>query len=335
MAFEWPRFLNQHGIEYAEGGANTSRDNLSVHCPFCGRDDPSMHMSVNLKGKGFRCWRHPEHRGKNPARLVQALINCTWERANQIVGQAIYVPTDFMDRIKSAVTPAPPVKHRVLDVPKEFKRFEGLPSSRPYVRYLKQRGFTDDDIAVMSRRYSMRYCISGSYAGRIMFLIRENGNLTAWTGRSISPNAELRYKALSIDDERAEREGYKAALGPISHYLLWHDRLKRSQADTLLLCEGPFDALKVDVLGREHGVTATCFFTAAPTDAQIETLHDICPQFKKRLLLLDAGTFALGMRVASKLSSLGVRPFQLDNALKDPGEFDRRSFQRFLLAAKI
>lgn len=331
MAFDWTRFCNQYGVAFAQGGANTSRNNITVHCPFCGPADPSMHMSVSLVGKGWRCWRHPGHRGKNPTRLVQALLRCDWERAAKITGQAIYVPSDFMDRVRGAISPQAIEVRRPLKEPKEFKRFEGLPSSRPFVSYLRSRGFTDDDIAVMSSRYSMRYCTQGAYRHRIMFMVRFMGDLVAWTGRSIARDAELRYRALSIDPERAQREGYEPALGAISHYLLWWDRLQRVDADTLILCEGPFDALKVDVLGNRHGVAATCFFTSAPTDAQMALLHEICPQFRRKVMLLDRGTLALSMRVVSSLSSLGVVSRELGQGLKDPGEFTPSTFEKFLL----
>lgn len=332
MAFEWQRFCEQNGIEFAQGGANTSRDNITVHCPFCGSADPSQHMSINLQGKGWRCWRHPQHRGKNPARLVQALLNCDWQRASQIVGQAIYVPSDFLDRVRGTINPPKIEKRPGLKVPSEFKRFQGLPSELPYANYLYGRGFTDEEIAGMSSRYSMRYCTSGPFRGRIIFLVRYTGELVAWTGRSISKYEELRYKALSVDPERTTAMGYEAALGPISHYLLWWDRLQNVDADTIVLCEGPFDALKVDVLGRRFGICATCFFTSSPTDAQIDLLHELCPQFKKRILLLDKGTFALGMRVVSRLSGLGVRTYEIEHGLKDPGEHTPETFERFALA---
>lgn len=334
MAFDWLRFLEQHRIEYNASGANTSRDNVVVHCPFCGHQDPSKHMSVNLVGKGFRCWRNPTHRGKNPARLVQAMIGCTYERASQIVGNAILIPTDFMARVRDTINPPPPVERRPLKMPAEFKRFTGLPSSKRFVRYLHERNFTDKQIERMSERLGVRYCTRGPYEGRIMFPLRFEKRLLSWTGRTIYNSEELRYKTLSIDPERTKREGYEAALGAISHYLLWYDVLKVADADTVFLCEGPFDALKVMVLGAKHGVVATCFFTAEPTEPQVNLLHEVLPRFKRRFMLLDRGTFATGIRVTSGLSSLGVVPASLPHRLKDPGEFTVPTFDQFLFALR-
>ena len=336
MAFDVLRFLEQNGIEYAKGGANTSRNNVTVHCPFCGPADPSKHMSINLVNKGWRCWRHPQHRGKNPARLVQALLRCPWERAMEIVGQAIFVPTDFMDRVRREVAPTPlTTTQRKLKLPKEFRAFAGKPSARPYENYLvKDRGFDWADVDRMTYKYDVRYCTRGPYRGRIIFPIYFMGELVAWTGRTLDRNNPLRYKALSVDEEKAESEGYHAAIGPISHYLLWFDDLVDADADTIILCEGPFDALKIDVLGRRDGIRATCFFTSSPTDAQIALLHELCPQYKQRVLLLDSKTLALGLRVVSSLKSLGVVRKELSTDLKDPGEFDINSFRKFALSLR-
>lgn len=335
MAFEWPRFLEQHRIEYSEGGANVSRDNIVIHCPFCGAADQSMHMSINLSGKGWRCWKNPSlHRGKNAARLVMALLSCTIERANQIVGNAVYIPDDFLARVRNTINPPDVQEPTPLKMPKEFKDFAGLPSARPFENYMRhERGFTWDEIDRMFR-YDVRYCTRGAYRGRIIFPIKFKKQLVSWTGRTISKNEELRYRALSTDPERAEREGYKPAIGAISHYLLWFDDLRKADADTIVLGEGPFDSLKVRVLGRREGVTSTCFFTSEPTGAQIDLLHELLPRFKYRYMLLDRGTFATGIRVSSALSSLGVVPLQLHPSLKDPGEFTVSTFRKFLLTLR-
>lgn len=319
--FDLQRFFDQHGIKYRTSGANVSRGNIAIHCPFCGPDDPSEHLSVNIEGKGWRCWRHPDHRGKSPARLVRALLRCSMDKAREIVGHSIFLPEDFGDRVKAMFATAAdmPIVDE-LPVPAEFRAFKGYPTSRPFVRYLRDRGFTDLQIGRMTNRYGMRYCTEGSYGGRIIFPVTYDGELVSWTGRSISRNATLRYKTLTTDEESADREGYRPALGAISHYLLWFDELEERGGEVLVLCEGPFDALKVDVLGRADGIRATCFFTAAPTEAQVDMLHTLARRFDRILLLLDKGTVSLGMRVSQQLSSVQVESAHMPKGLKDPGE---------------
>lgn len=332
--FDWIRFLDQHRVEYNQSGANTSRDNVTVHCPFCGTADPSKHMSINLSGKGWRCWRNTQHRGKNPARLVQGMIGGTFERASEIVGNAIFVPDDFMARVRAQYDPPPDIKPTPIKLPPEFKAFSYMPSARPYEEYLRRRGFSWKQIDRMTDRYDVRYCTRGAYSGRIIFPVRFNRQLMAWTGRTISSRDELRYRALSTDPERAAKEGYAAALGAISHYFLWYDMVSEADADTIILGEGPFDALKVNILGRREGITSTCFFTSEPTEPQIDLLHELLPRFKNRYMLLDKGTFATGIRLARSLSTLGIIPAQLPDGLEDPGTFDQLTFTKFVLALR-
>lgn len=333
--FNLQQFFDQHGIKYRTSGANVSRGNIAIHCPFCGPDDPSEHLSVNIEGKGWRCWRHPDHRGKSPARLVRALLNCSMDKAREIVGHSIFIPEDFGDRVKALMSSGQALENfDSFDMPREFMKFRGKPTSRPFVRYLRDRGYTDLQISKMTRRYGLRYCIDGSYAGRIIFPVTYDDELVSWTGRSISPNATLRYKTLTTDEESAEREGYKPALGAISHYLLWFDDLEYYGGDTLVMVEGPFDALKVDVLGRREGIRATCFFTAAPTEAQIDMLHALARRFDRMVLLLDKGTVSLGMRVTQQLSSVKVESAHMPKGLKDPGELENtRQLLRLLHGA--
>lgn len=333
MPFDWLRFFDEHRIEYKTSGANTSRDNVSIHCPFCGSADPSHHMSVSIVGRGFKCWRAPTHRGRNPARLVSALLGCSFERAIQLTGGTTTMPTNFAQSVRDAMgTPAPPPKRKPLSLPKEFKRFEDLPSSKPFIRYLKEeRGFTQKQILRADDDWGLRYCALGAYRGRIIFPVYYKGELVSWTGRTIYDSEELRYRALSTDPERATKEGYKPAAGAISHYLLYYDELRRADADTCILCEGPFDSLKINLFGAKHGIVSTCCFTSAPTDQQVALLHRLLPRFRNRYTLFDAGTMATTMRVRDQLASLEIIPAQLPRRLKDPGDFTISTFDEFML----
>lgn len=337
MAFDWIAFLASHRVAYSDTGPNTSRGNIVVHCPFCGPADHGQHMSINVEGRGWRCFRDNAHRGKNAARLVAALISMPLDRANALVGNATFIPDDFIGRMRASLGPPKEVPVPIgLKMPEEFKAFGGrLPSERPYARYLLQRGFTSSQVERFTDRWEMRYCPRGSFRGRIIFPIKYKKTLVSWTGRTISANEDMRYRALSRDGERTKKEGYEPALGAISHFLLWFDYLMRADADTIVLNEGPFDALKINVLGRKEGIVATCFFTSAPTREQLMMLHELLPRFKRRIVMLDsAETLATGIRITNSLSSFGVRSFALPRTLKDPGEFDQSTFGNFVLALR-
>lgn len=336
MAFSWPSFLNAYRVAFSERGANTSRGNIVVHCPFCGTRDGGQHMSISTEGRGWRCFRDNSHRGKSPSRLVAALAGIDLDRAKTIVGEAVFIPDDTLGRVRALLEPPSKNKIPPLRLPEDFRAFRSVPSARPYERYLIDRGFTPGHIARFTQRYDMRYCTQGPFSHRVIFPVLFEGELVSWTGRSIDPNAFLRYKALTRDAERAREQGFEPSRDAISHYVLWYDQLVEADADTLVLCEGPFDALKVCVLGRPYGVQATCFFTSAPTEQQLVILQDLISKYRRRIVMLDSkGTLSTGIQISNALSMFGVENYRLPNSLKDPGEFDPRTFENFLLAMRL
>lgn len=323
--FDWPRFLSTHNIEYHTSGPNVSKGNLSVHCPFCGVEDDSQHMSISLKGKGWRCWRRPDlHRGKSAVKLVQALLHCTWDQACRVVGvKQHYVPEDFMAQVKQFMEPQKSVPNgEKLQLLPQFRELNPtLYSCKPFHRYLQGRYFPDSVL-----RQDLRYCSTGAFKGRLIFPVYDTRkHLVTWTGRTIYPSVGLRYKTLSWDREKAKAEGLPAALGPINHYLLYQQELLHNKKfHTICICEGPMDALKVRVLGNPCGITATALFTVLATDKQIELLHSILPLFERRLIMLDAGTLPAALKLQNTLGSLGTEVITVPARLKDPGRLRSR-----------
>lgn len=325
--FDWIAFFQRHSIEYVDRGSNVARGNVNVHCPFCGDLDPSHHLGVSLQGKGWGCWRDPAHRGKSPVKLIMALINCSKQEALALAGYgSTNLPLDLFESVSVTMgmqTSSEQPRVGSLKLLKEFRVFDTTkPSFDLFFRYLRKRGYGSKTVRKMSDRYGLRYCTTGPYKGRIIFPVYFDGRLVCWTGRSIYSSSDLRYKALSPDPEKANRQGLPTAIGPISDYLLWYDDLV-SGGDTLCLVEGPFDALRVAVLGRSLGVQATCFFTQSPTDLQVGYLYDLLPRFRRKLLILDRGTAHIALRLGSRLASLGIDVVHIPEEFKDPGELTK------------
>lgn len=320
MAFDWLGFLDSYGVPYITKGANVAKNHVSIHCPFCGSEDPSEHMSINFDRGGWKCYRKPlEHYGKNPARLVAAVLGISKDQADTMVGNAVYIPSDFMGAVNRLIGPKlqSEAGTRFLRLRDEFRPLElGRRSARPFVRYLEGRGFKPSEIERMHDRHGLMYAVDGPQRNRIIFPVEFDGALVSWTGRSINPDEQLRYKTLSTDPDT---ERYPA-LGPISDFLLWGDDIAAG-GECLALCEGPFDALNVRTLGRSLGVYATCCFTAQPSAAQMEALYTVAPRFKRRVLLLDRGTLATSLKIASELAALQIDPRAVPAPFKDPGEF--------------
>ena len=326
---DWPNFFQTHNIQYITSGPNTSAGQISIHCPWCGISDESQHLSINLAGKGFRCWRQPLHAGKNPAKLIQALLNCSWEQASLLAGQQNVLPNDFMNKVRSSINKQEVIKRlNNLKLPAEFKKFSKLPSCRIYLNYINSRGFTIKD----TDDYGVYYASQGNYKGRIIFTVVQDGKLVGWTGRTVYSSEQVRYKTLTNDIEKAKENGEIPAPRPISDFLLWYDRLVKTNADTIVLCEGPFDAWKVNIVGGYVGVVATCFFTSTCSKQQVNLLHGLLPKFRNRFLLLDQNTFSKAEHIRADLASLNVVVKQMSKHIADPGEIKNTRELKNMLA---
>lgn len=321
--FDWPRFLDAHQIDYVTSGPNVAGGNIAIHCPWCGAEDPSHHLSVSLTGAGYRCWRKHDHRGKNPTRLVMALLECSWEHAANLTGTNQYIDHDWRSRVSDLLEgTSPPEATPLVSLPRTFRPFlkpDHVNSViKPYFDYMRDRGFRK--LAAITRRYQVYFATQGPWKGRIIFAVYCNKQLVSWTGRTIWPSVEPRYKALTTDPDKARRMGVDAAVNPLPHYLLWYDFLRQADGRTLYICEGPFDALKVAELGRKHGIVATCLFTSEPSASQLDYLHEIVPRYRRCYSLLDAGTLPAAIKMTSALAGLGIGIKSLPKGIKDPGE---------------
>jgi hypothetical protein len=307
--FDWLSFLDRNRIPYRDAGRNVSAGHIATHCPFCGDLDHGEHLSISLQGAGWRCWRNPgDHSGRSPVRLIMALTGMSRQAAVKLAGG---VARAGDGRIASDV-------HRMLygeegggddDAPEEEDWPEhsrpidyGPTASKPYRAYLQERGF--ERMGVLAS-YGIRYAIAGRAAGRIVFPVRDAiGNMRGWVARTISRKVEPRY----LDH------------GDIKHQLLWYDVLARATAGhTLVICEGPFDAMKVRYLGERSGVMATCVFTSQATPTQRTLLMQLRGRFDRFVVMLDADNQAYAIRLASQLGPLAAEIGRLPG-VKDPGE---------------
>lgn len=301
MSFNWPAFLDQHNIEYREHGRTATKNNIAINCPFCAHDE-SFYLSISLDGKGWHCWRNADHKGRSPVKLICELLHCSFEDARGYVGDGVELPTDFLSVVSNYLAPSdkPERDGAILRFPDSFRKFNGRHSAIPYENYLDTRGIWCKDAV----RFDLRYCTHGEFRGRIIFPIVHEGRLVSWTGRSISANEPLRYK---------DAKGTST-----KDHLMFFDYLMHSEAHTLVLTEGPFDALKVNALGFYNGVASTCFTTSFPSDRQLGLLHQLMPRFKRSVILLDRNAEASSMRLRSALNPLLVFVKYMPQGLKDP-----------------
>lgn len=331
MAFDWLNFLGTRGIEFVERGPNVSRGNVNISCPFCGTGDESHHLGISLKGKGWGCWRSRLHRGRRPHRLVQALIGCSYIEAARIVGDeqdiALSGEGNFANEIEQMMTPGAWEEDKLSDLdwldtlyPIEAKRHYVAPARS----YLEYRGYHGDEVYELCKLYDLRYAISGPFKMRVCIPVVMEQGLVNWTGRDITGSAMVRYKTLTTDVEKAEAANLPLAPLSIDKTLWNYAELLDCDAKTLVVVEGPFDALNIDWRGARHGIRATCLFGKNLSDAQVELLDAIAHRFKRRIVLLDPDASMDSISMQSRLEYLRFKFAVTPRSVEDPAEMSTR-----------
>lgn len=330
--FDVMDFLQRHNIPYATSGSNASRGNVNVRCPFCATDT-SEHMGISLHGKGWHCWRNPEHSGGYGTlyRLVQALIKCSEQEARMITysgDRVIPLEEDAITIMKQrlgAAAPEPIKRSRYVRFPADFKPL--LSKSRmaqPFFDYMvEDRGIEAGQMPWVCQHYGLHYTTTGRFSYRVIFPVFDrNGKLQSWTGRSIIKGEEKRYYALGRDESLSIVRDNLIGLP-----MLWRCQNPR----VLMVCEGPIDAIRVTVYGRHFGVYGTCMFGLGLSDRQIELLDELRSRFQRISLLLDSAASMQALKLAD--TGTDLRCSFLPSEFKDPGEMPAQALVDFCLSA--
>jgi len=323
--FDWLTFLTRYNIEHTSASRyHITVGNVGINCPLC-PNDRTFNLHISLDGKGWHCFRVASHKGLTPQPLIQALLKCPFSFADSLVNRGVdKLPSDgdFLHSLTALFQPAPQEPREVIDLQllKGFRPIRRVGHGKMFCSYLERRGFPADDVADLCKRYNLLCCADSSrWHGRIIFPVTIERKLLTWTGRHIGGSV-IRYRTLSPSDSE------NPAVTGIKNTILWYDYLKH-QTGTLVICEGPFDALKVAYLGLSQDIHATCLFGKSASINQCDLLMSL-ENFNRKILLLDSGTVdSLDPRSGfSSLRALGFETKFLPLEVSDPGEFDRGSF---------
>lgn len=335
--FDWPRFLRQHRIEYVTSGPNTSRNSLSTRCPWCGENDPSQHLGISLKNLGWGCLRNAAHRGKSNARLVQQLLRCSPAEAKRLVGGSEALAPSLSDFEASALALRGLTENNVstavpgpLKLLPEFKPLlNGSPFSQPFLAYLKNRGYRDQQIGWLAKHYQLLYAIKGLYAQRIILPIYDRyGDLLSWTARTIKPDTQPRYRTLTVRGD----DGSPVAKLAANNTLLGLPLLYSAENPrVLVLVEGPFDALKLTAFGYPFGVYAAALFGLNVYQAQVAEIQELAQRFDKVCLLVDEDAEFQRLRLLSALAGVNCQALKMPKGSDDPGALTGEQATQFAL----
>lgn len=327
MSFDWVLFLESRGIGYSTRGPNVSRGYITISCPFCPDGDPSRHMSLSLNRGSWKCWRNQtDHRGSRPHRLVQALIHCDYEEARAIVGDdgfSLGTPESFDQQIEALVGGKREDRNK-------RAKLDFLPEMKPvedggdwFVEYMRERYYTRREVLDLSQRYDLQCAITGKFRWRLVIPVFMDFGLANWTARAISKKAAVRYRTLTTDETKAKEDGLPPAVCSIEE-TVWNygELLDERHCNTLVLCEGPLDAVRVDYFGRQVGVRGTCLFGKNMSSSQVHLLENLADVYKRRVVLLDRDASMDALRMNSRLCHLGFQFRDVPEGAKDPAEMD-------------
>jgi hypothetical protein len=297
---DWSKLLDDNHIHYVTRGPNTKRGEVSIKCPWCGSDDPSEHLGINLETSFWGCHRNQAHRGKGAKRLIQALLGCSATQANLVIAQYDRADPEALETPLFAET-EPPVKVTgALKLPPEVR---DIPPNGRFYDYIRSRGY--ENPLDVCRTYNLKSASTGRWKDRIIIPIYADGTaLVAWTARAISrPVSAPRY----------------LSEGPIKEIIFNLQQLIGGYC--LFITEGPFDAMKVDFYGRVHGSDATAVFGTSITPNQISLLRQVSKRYTNTIILLDPDAVESTFSLSEWLP--GAIIGNLPEGVADPGDLTK------------
>lgn len=321
MGFDWVGFLRSRNISYEMSG----RFNVNVHCPLCGSADHGHHLAISLRGRGWRCLRNSiQHRGRSARRLVTLLTGCSETEAAGLVGDstpALQASDTFSQTWRRQLGVAEEARYaparRAVTLPVgAHPLVRGAKITEAFWGYLEGRGFSQSQADWAARTYDFHYAVAGRCAWRVVIPVRLiTGELVSWTARAVSRESPIRYLSATTDEPAG------GAATPISNLVLGAHMLVKPETDAqcLVICEGPFDAIAVSALGHKHGVWGTCLFGLNISDGQSDVIYELARRFRRLRLALDSAAWARILTIRERLPR-ACSSVKLPEGLKDPGE---------------
>jgi hypothetical protein len=300
------------------------KGHINIKCPFCGENDPSEHLGIEIVGKHigrWACWRNIQHSGPNPRALLMKILHCSWDAADSLLSDVSSFD-DLKERLQRSDNPIIPLVK--VGEPPQVEKEEGLKllsrigCADRFFNYLRKRKYPTNEHEALVKEYNLYGALIGRFKNRIVFPIVENRKLVGYTGRCVD-GGMLRYLSEP---------------GPIvKKTLLWYDELASLSlnglhddstspfARCIVITEGPFDAMRVDWTFKKYDLPhrATCLFGVSWTAEQLHRIRSIA-HLGKIVILFDRAATANALLLQSKLRDIHPTVMWPCEGRKDPGE---------------
>jgi hypothetical protein len=317
--FDLIEYLNDNGIPWKSHGKNIGKDSIGICCPECG--DMNYHLGIKKDNTTFNCWRCHISGGLvdfialiEGISISEAFIRVrsqlesfkSYEHDKNVVD---IVDDIFSDKVTdNGISSIKNIQSDIV-LPAPLFPLENKPY-KTYYQYLVSRGFSYN----VFKYWDCYFCSSGEYQGYLIFPIRINNIIVAFTSRAISKH-KLRYKAQ--DKEKS--------IYAVTDCLYLYDEY--DEGDDLFCVEGIFDVLRL----RSFGYKSVGMFTNKLSDAQILLLIKKKP--RKLFVMLDRGELYSTLKAWNQIKEfLNCDIIFLEHMYKDVGEcYDRKYIEHLIL----
>ena len=315
MSFEIESYLESNLKNYKESAGSE----VTAECPDCGKRGG---FYANTSSGAYVCFKC-DFRGKNVVGLVAKIEGLSWSEARSYVFRNsvqlrrrsdIFTLLDKVralrpEAVKEEAPPTPPV---AFELPKVFrpcwdekeKKFF-WPEWLDGKRKIKKR---------TAKAWGLGFCRVGHYAGRLIIPIRCPGGMS-FTARDMTDEQTPKYLNPTGADHR------RLLIG-------WHCT---PLTGDLVLCEGPFDALRL----WQNDIPALACGGKELHDDQMTMLRKLPPETNVTIML-DPEEETAPYKVADQLSSYfkSIYLAKLPEGT-DPGDATREVAQKAVDFAKL
>lgn len=281
--FDVIAFCRDKGLPYRIKGANVGAGWVGVNCPFCADDN----FHAGIREDAYTCWKCGTH----------SLFSFIKETLDISAGEVYEILDEYDDKsiFKRKIERAEAIASSII--------LPGTLDNLAAKRYLEKRNF---DPAYLEQKYGIRYTnMIGEYKFRIIIPIYKDKRLVSFTGRDYTGKQEPRYKNLSVE---------KSVNNP-KHLLYNQDNVKYN-AQTIGVCEGPFDSMRLG-----DGFVAT--LGTKVTEEQVRLLA----KYKNVYIVFDPEKKAQerAKDLAERIAFFGSKVYIVDTELgRDPGDMTEK-----------
>ena len=214
--------------------------------------------------------------------------------------------------ISGASAPRIPEKREPID----FSKFPVVLNEGIAYKYLRGRGLTKEEI----KKYDIRYCNSGRFRSRVLFPVRENGEIAFFTARRFVSWIEPKYRNPALGETPLS----------VSKVIFGYEEALRDSPPAVVVVEGIFDAIAVN---RVPGMRGLAILSSDLSDVQLIKLLRL-PSKTQFFVCLDAEARKSTIKIVKTLSNQGriVRAALLSTG--DPASISKEELIKSLKSAE-